>query len=185
MEDMAMVSNDTTWYWVFNLKHMLSVSLADNVIVGGGCGRDLKFGVAPKDFDLFISNKQEMNRVTTILDTLKRNNIIDSVQHILIYNESSSDRIKCVWKIKLLGIDVDLIQYRVDDSSEVFKYFDFNLNQYEVIEVNGKYESLFRGDKEATNNRLIAIRKDYTEKRYNKMLDKYLALVKNIRKTYE
>ncbi|WP_085589329.1 hypothetical protein [Pseudomonas sp. B14(2017)] len=143
-------------------------------IIAGGCARDIFFGVKPKDIDIITAGAD----FTKVMIALDHFNVPFTIQPF--YDTNESDRVKGCFKIQNLPVDV--IVYDYDCVTEAVDNFDYNLNQFAVVEahhgVEGAYVR-FLGEKHW--GKLEVVRRIYPESRaaarYQKMRDKYIDLI--------
>lgn len=154
----------------FDLLDLLK-SKGYEAIIAGGCARDIFFGVKPKDIDIILVNT-DMGEVE---ETLREANVA-AVGFHMYRGEVTSDRI--MGGFKLVGVDIDVVIYRCYSISEAIEAFDFNLNQFAIVDtrhgIDGAYVR-FVGQHHW--GQLVAVREDTTADRRGRMIDKYIDLV--------
>ncbi|HBO3276632.1 TPA: hypothetical protein L4S01_001553 [Pseudomonas aeruginosa] len=139
-------------------------------IIAGGCARDIFFGVRPKDVDIVVAGAT-LERVSTLLAEA---NIAGRTCGF--YDCAASDRI--IGCVKLANVDIDVVVYDCHDVSEAIDAFDFNLNQFAIVDVrHGIDFANVRFVGQHHWGRLVAVRKDCKPERAARMVDKYLDLV--------
>lgn len=140
-------------------------------IIAGGAARDIFFGVKPKDIDIILVNT-DMGEVE---EALREANVA-AVGFHMYRGEVTSDRI--VGGFKLVGVDIDVVIYRCYTASEAIEAFDFNLNQFALVDtqhgIDGAY-ARFVGEHHW--GQLVAVREDSSASRKGRMLDKYIDLI--------
>lgn len=158
-------------------------------IIGGGCARDIFFGLEPKDVDIVIpAGRFKVEHVSDIpmqVPEFSMDDVADFLrdrgvdfQKFYIYN-GVEDRIIGVFK--LTGSDIDVILYDVATVEEAYQAFDFNINQFVIANVaRGIDEATVRYVGDTSDNgwyRLKAIRQDFKPKREEYIREKHHALV--------
>lgn len=114
-----------------------------NAVIGGGCLRDVYFGVEPKDIDIFIP----MTTQKEVSDFLVESNEITVHRDMPSYNGfSNSDVTRVVtvtWKnLKADDLPVELIAVEVTKDA-ILNRFDFGICQLTYDGVEVKYTSRF------------------------------------------
>ncbi len=156
--------------------------------VCGGYARDTFFGVEPKDMDIVVCVGEladddavsiANSKVETILfNACYEHKLYVSRQCFGMYNDHASDRACGVIKYPDDGIDV--ILYRDCDTMEdVIDAFDFNLNQFGLLD-NG--ECAYYGESDLRE--LKAVRGDASLDRGIRVLGKHRALLPAIEQAY-
>lgn len=138
-------------------------------IIAGGAARDIFFGVQPKDIDVIVCGIS-METASEILAKSK----LETVP-FWIYNGAASDRL--VGGFKLVGADIDVCLYDCTCVTEAVDSFDFNLNQFVISGIHHGIDGAhvrFVGD--IHWSQLVAVRKDFSQARHDKMQVKWLDL---------
>lgn len=140
-------------------------------IIAGGCARDIFFGVKPKDIDIIVVN-------TTMEDVgaaLAEANVA-AVGFHMYRGEVVSDRI--IGGYKLAGSDIDVVLYRCRSVTEAIDAFDFNLNQFAIVDTrHGIDGAHVRFVGKHHWGQLVAVREDASPARQGRMMDKYIDLI--------
>lgn len=140
-------------------------------IIAGGCARDIFFGVKPKDIDIIVVDTT-MDEVGQALAEAN----VAAVGFHMYRGEVTSDRI--IGGYKLTSADIDVVVYRCNTVSEAIDAFDFNLNQFAIVDtrhgIDGAYVR-FVGKHHW--GQLVAVREDSSPSRRGRMVDKYIDLI--------
>lgn len=141
-------------------------------VIAGGCCRDLFFGVEPKDIDIVVVGASMIE----IREFLAEANLPAEAFHM--YNNAASDRI--IGGFKLYGANIDIVVYDCLCPSEAIAAFDFNLNQFCLMDtrygIEGAYVR-FVGDQHWGS--LQVVRGDHKPERQDRMERKWVELVLN------
>ena len=140
-------------------------------IIAGGCARDIFFGVKPKDIDIIVVDTQ-----MDVIEALLAEANVAAVGFHMYRGEETSDRI--VGGFKLAGVDIDVLLYRCTTVSEAIDAFDFNLNQFAIVDTrHGIDGAHVRFVGKHHWGQLVAVREDSSAERRGRMLDKYIDLI--------
>lgn len=140
-------------------------------IIAGGCARDIFFGVKPKDIDIIVADTS-----MDVVEALLAEANLAAVGFHLYRGESTSDRI--IGGFKLVGADIDVVLYRCTSVSEAIDAFDFNLNQFAIVDTRNGIEGAYvRFVGRHHWGQLVAVREDASASRCGRMFDKYLDLI--------
>lgn len=140
-------------------------------IIAGGCARDIFFGVKPKDIDIIVVNTD----MAEVEEALREANLA-AVGFHMYRGEVTSDRI--MGGFKLVGADIDVVLYRCYSVSEAINAFDFNINQFALVDTRfGIDGASVRFVGEHHWGQLVAVRDDSSASRKGRMLDKYIDLI--------
>ena len=140
-------------------------------IIAGGCARDIFFGVKPKDIDIIVANSS-MDELEVLLAEAN----VAAVGFHMYRGEVTSDRI--IGGYKLVGSEIDIVLYRTNTTSEAIDAFDFNLNQFAIVDTrNGIDGAYVRFVGKHHWGQLVAVREDTTASRRGRMWDKYIDLI--------
>lgn len=140
-------------------------------IIAGGAARDIFFGVKPKDIDIIV--------VDTTMDAVEntlREATVAAVGFHMYRGEVTSDRI--IGGYKIAGVDIDIVLYRCESVAEAIDAFDFNLNQFAIVDTRHGVDGAFvRFVGKHHWGQLVAVREDTTASRKGRMIDKYIDLI--------
>ncbi|MDH1340548.1 hypothetical protein [Ectopseudomonas oleovorans] len=154
----------------FDLLDLLK-SKGIEAIIAGGCARDIFFGVKPKDIDIIVVDT-EMDVVEAILAEAN----VAAVGFHLYRGETTSDRI--IGGFKLVGAEIDVVLYSCNTVSEAIDAFDFNLNQFAIVDTRHGIDGAFvRFVGKHHWGQLVAVREDASPSRKGRMWDKYIDLI--------
>lgn len=143
-------------------------------IIAGGCGRDMYHNIEPKDFDIIVPECAPADVVQRVLFDTKG---VSVGRFFPMYDKADGDRINWVQKCDIQieqddifsdYVAIDVIRYGIPFAFEAYKWFDFNLNQFQIVrtwyedEVN--YFATFLGDQHPHKG-LVKIRDDMSAKR--------------------
>ncbi len=138
-------------------------------VIAGGCARDLFFGVKPKDVDIIVV----CSTMATLKDVLEEATIAFSMFYK--YDDETDDRI--IGGFKLNDANIDVILYNCLETSEAIQQFDYNINQFVLIDVPYGIDiakARFVGTDHWCN--LVPVRRDASIDRQAKMEAKFRAL---------
>jgi len=139
-------------------------------IIAGGCARDIFFGVRPKDVDIVVAGTS----LEKVSDLLAEANLAGRTYWF--YGHAASDRI--LGCVKLTHVDIDVVVYDCESVTEAIDSFDFNLNQFAIVDVrHGIDYASVRFVGQHHWGRLVAVREDCKPERAARMREKYLDLV--------
>lgn len=154
----------------FDLLDLLK-SKGIEAIIAGGCARDIFFGVKPKDIDIIVVDT-EMDVIEAIMAEAN----VAAVGFHLYRGETTSDRI--IGGFKLVGAEIDVVLYRCNTVSEAIDAFDFNLNQFAIVDTRHGIDGAFvRFVGKHHWGQLAAVREDASPSRQGRMWDKYIDLI--------
>lgn len=140
-------------------------------IIAGGCARDIFFGVKPKDIDIIVVD----TGMEEIAEALAEANVA-AVGFHMYRGEVTSDRI--IGGYKLAGSDIDIVLYRCATVSEAIDAFDFNLNQFAIVDTrHGIDGASVRFVGKDHWGQLKPVRQDASPERRGRMVDKYIDLI--------
>lgn len=148
-----------------------------SVIIAGGFCRDVYFGVEPKDIDIVVaagSIHDDPAEAHAILSSVLTN---IGVEHLgfRMYTESKSDRL--VGGFKCTG-NLDVVLYDVKEATQAVDAFDFNLNQFVLMQGAGfdfdKAYVVYAGD--TSWHDLVPVREDFSDDRFARMKEKFFDL---------
>lgn len=140
-------------------------------IIAGGCARDIFFGVKPKDIDIIVVDSS-MEAVELLLAEAN----VAAMKFHMYRGEETSDRI--VGGFKLVFAEIDVLVYRCHTVSEAIDAFDFNLNQFAIVDTrNGIDGAHVRFVGRHHWRQLVAVREDSSASRRGRMFDKYIDLI--------
>jgi hypothetical protein len=128
-------------------------------VIAGGYARDIALKRTPRDIDIIVPRADELAVFMALLDI--HLDWVHYAEGASCTQPEVSDRLKAVFSCKELGIDV--IMYRASTVMDCLDEFDFNINQF--ILLNGLPE--FMG--EAYGFTLSVRGDDVTEERYAKI----------------
>lgn len=162
-----------------NKSHGLDVCSA----ITGGYARDKYYGKQPKDIDVvtctgcagYDFDYGELQELVLYLRPLFPDCTFNC--HEDYGQNTDSDRVSCVLKIESnFGVSVDVIwYYNANDVTEILSHFDYNLNQFAIINNVPTY----LGDLPHPNEQLVQLREDLTEARIAKVKAKYADIIPN------
>lgn len=162
--------NRATLQGAFDLVDYIK-SRGIDAIIAGGCARDIFFGVKPKDIDIIVAGCT-MDEMEYYLGEAN----VAAVGFHMYRGECTSDRI--IGGFKLVDSDIDVVLYRAETVSEAIDAFDFNLNQFAIMETwRGVDFAYVRFVGQHHWGQLVAVREDTTAERRGRMWDKYIDLI--------
>lgn len=119
------------------IQRVLRVLGPSRPVVVGGAARDLYHGRAPKDYDIMLLGSAEVDDIIQDLDMVRgslRMEVFGDGSSMLpvesLYQGADPERLAWVIKVRLDGLDIDIIKYTEDyeTAKEAVENFDLSLN---------------------------------------------------------
>ncbi len=169
-------------------------------VIAGGFARDLFFGIEPKDCDIIVFGPKALElesalffgKVTSwentetplCLDDLFSGGVWCSMYSDKGSEEATQDRVAGVYQLPHHNVDV-IVYEDVEDAQGVIDAFDFNLNQFALVQDHEKgicYPDYFGHTDLRT---LCMVRNDSSDQRKLKVAGKHSALLPVINQYYD
>ena len=139
-------------------------------VIAGGCARDICFGITPKDIDIVVVGVSRETLHGIISGTSY------NFAHFPFYDKTDDDRILGCWKLS--GCNIDVVLYDCEYPEQAIQAFDFNLNQFSLSGIHrGIDEAVARYQGEKPWTTLVPIRRDFTIKRLEYIMEKFKQLM--------
>lgn len=130
---------DTTVVLV--LRKLQQIGLQYSIL--GGYPRDLAAGRKPKDMDICVYGQAAQEVVHELRNWLDYAEILQDAYEESTASASGDKNVQDVYTLKC---NVDIIFWKCQTEREVLDGFDFNINQYKLVDLHGETGIEFLGD---------------------------------------
>ncbi len=175
-------------------------------VIAGGFARDLFFGREPKDCDIIIYGENALDFETVLMSgvyahsdnvfaptkvksALRTHELFHGGHWCSMYGEKNSeeamqDRVAGVFQLPHRNVDV-IVYEDVDDAIGVIDAFDFNINQFAIVQDHTKGISYPFYFGQTDLRELVRVRNDASEQRQLKVFKKHQDLLPTINQYYD